>query len=139
MRFWLDEGAKPPVRAHVTDAGVDLCALNGGTIPACGVAVFHTGVHVELHRRTVGLVKSKSGLNVRHGITATGVVDEGYTGEITVSLHNDSRVPYAVAAGDRIAQLVVTLCDESPVEIVDSCPKDYGGSRGDTGFGASGK
>lgn len=136
MRIKLDEGAKMPTRAHATDAGLDLYARESAMVPARSTAVFDTGVHVELPEGTVGMLKSKSGLNVKHGITSAGVIDVGYTGSIKVKLYNHSNEPYAVLAGDKISQLVIMPVLYPDLELVE----DLGVTeRGNGGFGSSGR
>ena len=98
---------------------------------------FHTGVHVELPPGTCGLLVSKSGLNVRHDITSTGLIDENYTGEIVVKLFNHGFEDYQVHAGDKVSQMVVIPIWHDPViEIVDELPET---ERGSNGFGSSGR
>ena len=95
-----------------------------------------TGVHIDLPIGTVGMIKSKSGLNVRHGITSEGVIDVGYTGSIVVKLYNHSGVDYKVNAGDKISQLVILqLVNVGELDVVDSFPET---ERGNNGFGSSG-
>ena len=77
MKVKLDEGAYAPTRAHETDAGLDLFAREDRIVEAKGSAIFKTGVHVELPAGCSGLIVSKSGLNVNHDITSTGLIDEG--------------------------------------------------------------
>lgn len=136
LRVSLDEGAFPPVRAHDADAGIDLRAMEGDVVPAHGSAVIRTGTHVEVPRGFAGLLVSRSGLNVRRGVTTTGLVDSGYTGEVLVRMHNDSDRDYLVGPGDRVTQLVVIPCMLGPVTVVDSIG---GGERGDAGFGSTGR
>lgn len=136
MKVALDKGAFPPVRAHDTDAGMDLRAWHGAFIPALGSAVVGTGTHVELPAGHCGLLVSKSGLSTVYNITSTGLVDEGYTGEIMVKLYNHGDKAYRVEAGDKVSQLVVLPCRYEPIEIVDSID---GGDRGSNGFGSTGK
>ena len=136
MKVKLDEGAICPVRAHETDAGLDLFAREDRIVEAKGSAIFKTGVHVELPAGCSGLIVSKSGLNVNHDITSTGLIDEGYSGEITVKLYNHGGFDYAVKKGDKISQLVIIPVRYEPVEIVDEIG---GGERGDAGFGSTGK
>lgn len=69
IKIKLDEGAKMPTRAHETDAGLDIYAREDQMIPAKESAIFDTGVHIELPPNTTGFLKSKSGLNVKYGIT----------------------------------------------------------------------
>ena len=75
MRIVLDKGAVMPTRAHETDAGLDLYARERKFIRGRSSAVFDTGVHIELPAGTVGMIKSKSGLNVKHGLISEGVID----------------------------------------------------------------
>ena len=139
MRIKLDEGAITPTRAHPTDAGLDLYARETKVIPARWSAKFDTGVHIELPHGTVGMLKSKSGLNVKYGIVSEGVIDVGYTGSIVAKLYNLSDKPYKVNAGDKITQLVImpyVAPDLGGIEIVDELDAT---DRGDNGFGSSGK
>lgn len=101
MRIQLDEGAIMPSRAHKADAGLDLIARECQAVPAHGSAIFRTGVHVEIPEGCAGLLVSKSGLNVRHDITSTGLIDAQYTGEIVVKLDNSGDADYLVKRGDR--------------------------------------
>lgn len=136
INIMLDAGAKMPTRAHEDDAGLDLYAVESQVIPACESATFDTGVHVELPHGTVGLIKSKSGLNVKFGLTSDGVIDAGYTGSIVVKLYNNSGYDYKVKAGDKISQLVIVpVLTPSPVLV----NRFRDSERGDNGFGSSGR
>ena len=137
MRIVLDKGAIMPTKAHHTDAGYDLYARDTQIVPAKESATFDTGVHIELLPGTVGMIKSKSGLNVRHGITSEGVIDAGYTGSIVVKLYNNSGYDYKVNAGDKITQLVIMpLAYVGELDVVDHLEET---DRGNDGFGSSGK
>ena len=151
MRVVLDEGAKLPTRAHETDAGYDLFAREDFVIPpgktdwdfgsgyhevSLGCATHDTGVHVEIPKGYVGFIKSKSGLNVKHGITAEGVIDSGYTGSIVVKLYNHTKDIYKVKKGDKITQLVILPIYTPDLELVTELDET---ERGDGGFGSTGK
>lgn len=136
MRVKLEPWAYMPERAHQNDAGADLRAPHSVTVPAHGSVIIDTGAHVELLPNTVGMVKSKSGLNVKHGITSEGVIDVGYTGSIVVKLYNHSDKPYAFKAGDKISQLVIMPIITPPFELVDELEAT---ERGDGGFGSTGR
>lgn len=136
MKIKIDKDAFMPVRAHATDAGADLRAPIGVVVPARGSRVIDTGVHIQLPHGYVGMLKSKSGLNVRHGITSEGVIDEGYTGPIKVKLYNHSDYPYAFARGEKITQLVIMPCAYVGFELTDDLDDS---ERGDGGFGSTGK
>lgn len=123
-------------RAHATDAGLDIRTPEAFTLAAHGSEVIATGVYVELPRGTAGMLKSKSGLNVVHDITSDGVIDEGYSGEITVKLYNHGDRPHRFERGDKVSQLVIVpVMYADPVE-VDSIT---GGERGANGIGSTGR
>lgn len=136
MKIKLEDGAFMPTRAHDNDAGLDIRARNGAFVPAWGSEVFHTGVHVQLPAGTAGILVSKSGLCTVHDITSTGLIDEGYRGEIVVKLFNHGTFDYKVQAGDKISQLVVVPVRYEGVEIVDELDDS---DRGENGFGSSGR
>lgn len=48
MNIQLDKQALMPVRAHDTDAGLDLLSPVDTVIPAHGAVTIDTGVHIEL-------------------------------------------------------------------------------------------
>lgn len=137
MNIYIEKGAYAPNRAHKTDAGLDIRSRETRLVKAHSSALFHTGLHVQLLQGTAGLLVSKSGLNVNHGITSTGLIDEGYTGEILVKLYNNSDENYLVHAGDKISQLVVIPVLYEDIHLCDSL--DENTERGDKGFGSSGK
>lgn len=136
MKIKLDRGAFIPVRAHGTDAGADLRSPIDTVVPARGYRVIDTGVHIQLPHGYVGMLKSKSGLNVRHGITSEGVIDEGYTGPIKVKLYNHGDEPYSIERYDKITQLVILPCEYVRFDLVDDLEDS---ERGDGGFGSTGK
>jgi len=147
MKIKLDENAILPTRAHETDAGLDLYTPVDVKVPGCstdvwdefaevGSAIIDTGVHMEIPKGYVGFVKSKSGLNVKHGLTAEGVIDCGYTGSIVVKLYNHTNEEYFFKAGEKIAQLVLLPIITPDLELVDSLEDT---ERGSNGFGSSGK
>ena len=136
MKIKLDAGAFVPVREHATDAGADLRSPVDALIPASGSFVIDTGVHIQLPHGCVGMLKSKSGLYVEHGITSEGVIDEGYTGAIKAKLHNHSDEPYKIERGDKITQLVITPCEYVDFDVVDKLDDS---ERGGEGFGSTGK
>ena len=119
-----------------THAGLDLYARDTQIIPAKESAVFDTGVHVELPEGTAGFLKSKSGLNTKHGITSEGVIDVGYTGSIVAKLYNHSGLDYKVKAGDKITQLVIVPILTPELELVEELEQT---ERGNNGFGSTGK
>lgn len=136
MEIMLDNGACMPSRGHGTDAGLDLRTPKAATVPAYGSVIVDTGVHVALPHGCAGLLVSKSGLNVRHDITSTGLIDEGYTGSIVVKLYNHGGEDHEFEAGDKVTQLVVVPVVCEPLEQVSAFNPS---ERGDNGFGSTGR
>jgi dUTP pyrophosphatase len=151
MKVMLDPGAIMPTRAHSTDAGLDLYSpfefilkqstgrdfvtLDGIPVKA-GCRTVDTGVHVEIPVGYVGMIKSKSGLNVKYGILSEGVIGAGYTGSICVKLYNLGESDVYIGKGQKISQLVILPIITPELELVDSLDET---ERGDGGFGSTGK
>ena len=136
MYVSLDPGAFPPTRAHATDAGLDIRSPRKALLRAHDSLVIRSGVHVELPPETAGLLVSKSGLMTNHDITSTGLIDEGYDGEIVVKLFNHGDEDYQIRVGDKISQLVVIPVLYPEAVIVPHLVN--GGPRGSSGFGSTG-
>lgn len=137
IRCMLDENAYFPYKAHPTDAGFDLRTYCRCLVPAHGSCKIHTGIHVEIPYGYVGLIKSKSGLNVNKGLTAEGVIDCGYTGEIIVKMYNHTDNDYTFYEGDKITQLlIIPIHPDNEFTITTSLDKT---DRGDGGFGSTGR
>lgn len=137
MKVKVDAGCYYPERAHTTDAGIDLRARDSVWLLPHSGTIIGTGVHVELPEHCAGLLVSKSGLNCKHDITSTGLIDEGYTGEIIVKLYNHGDSAYFVRAGDKISQLVIFPVLYEPVELVSDLGSES--ERGSNGFGSTGR
>lgn len=146
MKIKLSGNGILPSRAHEWDAGLDLYTPVDVAVERCkwtpsegltvGSATIDTGVHVEIPKGYVGFIKSKSGLMVKHGLTADGTIDSGYVGSIRVKLFNHTSHTYFFEAGDKIAQLVLLPIITPDLEVVDSLEDT---ERGDGGFGSTGR
>jgi len=136
MKVILDKEAYMPEKAHETDAGFDLRTPIDVYIPARSSRIVDTGVHIQLPPHRVGFLKSKSGLNVKYGLTCEGVIDEGYTGSIVAKIYNNSEFAYEFNAGDKIVQLVILSYYSPELEQVEEFEKT---ERGNNGFGSTGK
>jgi dUTP pyrophosphatase len=135
----LDERARLPTRAHPGDAGLDLYALHDAALDPGQRASVPTGIAVEIPVGHAGLVMPRSGLAARHGISVVntpGLIDAGYRGELQVLLLNtDTHERFELAAGDRIAQLVIVAVALPDVQEVAELSAT---ARGAAGFGSSG-
>lgn len=135
----LRDDAVLPARAHSGDAGFDLSACEHITIGAGERAAVGTGIAVEIPDGHAGLVVPRSGLALRHGLSAVnapGVIDAGYRGEVLVILLNtDNESAFTVEPGMRIAQLLVVPVVAADVVETHALTET---ERGAGGFGSSG-
>lgn len=121
-------------------AGADLYACVDGEIkiePHTTVVV-PTGIAIELPQGFAGLIYARSGLATKKGLAPAnkvGVVDCDYRGEVKVALHNHSEEVQTVAAGERIAQLVITPYLTASFVECDALSETV---RGEGGFGSTG-
>lgn len=133
----IDTWGALPHKAHTEDAAYDLRSAVDEQVPAGGRALIPTGTHVDFPPGTVGLVCSRSGLALKHGIqvlNAPGVIDPTYTGDVGVILYNTSDKLFDVSEGDRIAQLLILATPHVTFRVT----HPRGGFRGGNGFGSSG-
>lgn len=129
-----------PTYAHgpEEDAGLDLRAVEDAELQPGVAQAVATGLQVEIPSGYEGQVRPRSGLALKHAITvpnAPGTIDPGYRGEVKVILLNLGQETFRIAAGDRIAQLVVSRYEA--VEWVEAELSDT--VRGAGGFGSSGR
>jgi dUTP pyrophosphatase len=128
-----------PAYAHPGDAGADLHAAEAVTLAPGERYTVPTGVSIALPEGFAAFVVPRSGLAAKHGITivnSPGTVDAGYRGEIRVTvLNTDRSMPYDIAVGDRIAQLILVPVTRAIFVPVESLPESR---RGTAGFGSTG-
>lgn len=137
----LREDAVLPERKTPGSAGYDLCACIAGdfTIEPGELAIFPTGLAVEVPLGSTAMIFTRSGLGVKHGVAVAngvGVIDSDYRGEIHVGLRNSSKIPYTVRPGERIAQLIVMPVCLPEVREVSELSQTQ---RGTGGFGSTGQ
>ena len=139
-----------PSRKHPGDSGLDLHALlpDGPVNLAPGERQrFRTGIAIELPTPKVledelpelwgyeGQVRPRSGLAAKGIVASLGTVDNGYRGDLGVTLFNHSFRHFTVRDGDRIAQLVIAPVLYPTVIEVEELS---GSERGEAGFGSTG-
>eukprot|EP00931_Biecheleriopsis_adriatica_P115730 TRINITY_DN91493_c0_g1_i1.p1 TRINITY_DN91493_c0_g1~~TRINITY_DN91493_c0_g1_i1.p1 ORF type:complete len:383 (+),score=93.74 TRINITY_DN91493_c0_g1_i1:140-1150(+) len=132
----LTASAALPVRGSEHAAGFDLSAAEAAVVPAGGKAIVKTGLAIAIPANTYARIAPRSGLAAKHMIhVGAGVVDYDYRGEVGVVLFNHGTHDFPVAAGDRIAQLILEEISMAGCVEVDSLDET---SRGEGGFGSTG-
>jgi dUTP pyrophosphatase len=133
----VEAGGAVPEYTSAGSAGADLRASASLVIPPGGRAAVPTGVRLALPPAHVGLVWPRSGLALRHGIdTLAGVIDSDYRGEVRVVLVNHGDEAFHVAAGDRVAQLLIQRIERAAFVTTEALPRS---GRGEGGFGSTGR
>ena len=131
----LHPNALLPRRAHPTDSGADLFAVERTVLPPHAVTHVHTGVAVELPENTSGIIWGKSSVESKGIKAMAGLVDAPYRGELIVCMYNLNDTEFIFEAGQKVAQLVVlpTLYPDftEVAELSDT-------ARGAGGFGSTG-
>ena len=131
----LDPRAQLPLRAHPTDSGADLFALERTVLPPHTVVKVRTGVAVELPENTSGIIWGKSSVESKGIKAMAGLVDAPYRGELLVCMYNLNDTEFVFKKKKKVAQLVV-LPTLYPAFIEAQELSDT--SRGSGGFGSTG-
>lgn len=137
LKFFVQPSGVMPKYSHETDSGMDVSSIEEQVVPAHGHVKIHTGVHAEIPDGFEIQVRPRSGMAASGIVAAFGTVDQGYRGEICVTLYNHTDKPYWVAIGQRIAQLVLSQVVRPEIERIDAI--DERTDRGSCGFGSTGK
>lgn len=125
--------AKIPKRKHYSDTGADIEMMHGGTLAPFETRVIPLGFGIEIPNG------HSARLQVRTSIAAKGVfiqgcaIDAGYTGPISMILHNVSNETFTWHKDDRLGYIEVypTQYPEFVEEKLEE--------RGDGAFGSTGK
>lgn len=156
---FTDERAKCPAYANVTDAGLDVYALEDITINPGETKLIPLGIKIAVPVGYEMQVRAKSGRCLKTKLrvaNAPGTIDSGYRGEVGVIIDNiDAPIKnvefdklgnlvctygssYTIGAGEKFAQFVLK---EQPkviwqkIENIDEVQSD---GRGEGGFGSTG-
>ena len=135
----LSDKAVLPTYGSPYAAGADLyaCIDDDIVIESDKTVLIKTGLSMEIPVGFAAFIyarsASKRGLAPANKV---GVVDCDYRGEVMVALHNHSDIPQTVAAGERIAQLVIAPYYTADFE---ECEELSETVRGEGGFGSTGR
>ena len=136
----LPHGEGLDLPAYATDgaAGMDVLAAEDVTLAPGGRHAVATGLALAIPDGYEIQVRPRSGLALKHGISlpnTPGTVDSDYRGELKVIMINLGAADFAIARGDRIAQLVLAPVVRAAWKEVADLDDT---SRGQGGFGSTG-
>ena len=132
------EGLALPLYATAGAAGMDVLSAEDVVLAPGARHAVATGFAIAIPEGYEVQVRPRSGLALKHGISlpnTPGTIDSDYRGELKIILINLGAEDFAIARGDRVAQLVlapVTLAQWDEVEDLDET------ARGVGGFGSTG-
>ena len=136
--FTLEEGAKMPYKKYNGDAGWDLFVSEDRDIAPGETVDVHTGVRIKMPRALFARITGRSSSLRKHKLLVNeGIIDNGYTGEMFVCVHNLGNETFHVKQGMRIAQVLFHQIEDvrwSQVESINSTSDE----RGASGFGSTG-
>lgn len=125
---------------HITycnDAGHDLIYIGKTVIIFPQQAKnLDTGWNIKIPSGYWGSIKSRSSVFYKRKLLILeGVIDENYTGQLSIVVMNFSLMPKLIKMGDRLAQLLLIKTEERTFKIISQMPIT---ERNDKGFGSSG-
>ena len=137
----LPHGEGLPLPAYATEgaAGMDVASAEALTLAPGARAAVATGFAIAIPAGHEVQVRPRSGLALKHGVTCLntpGTIDSDYRGEVKVILANLGQEPFAIARGDRIAQLIPAIVLRASIDEVDALEDT---ARGAGGFGSTGR
>ena len=136
--FKLEGGAKPPYKKHIGDAGWDLYVSRDCVIKPGETVDVHTDIYMDMPPYLYARITGRSSTLRKHKLLVNeGIIDNGYTGELFICVHNLGSKPFEVKKGMRLAQVLFHTIEDvrwSQVEDIREVP----GKRGSNGFGSTG-
>lgn len=143
----INPKAKWPTKAHETDAGFDLYAVNR-ELDEFGNIIYHTGLEIEIPTGHVGLIFPRSSICKKDIFltNSVGVIDSGYRGELLLKFKPVQRVDdvYQIyiptfnsfyEEDERVGQLIVIPIPNIEFQYSDKLSDS---DRGKGGYGSTG-
>jgi len=141
VKIFLDhEDAQLPHTAYAGDVGYDLYAIEDVEIPYGLMREVKTGVHLIMPEGVFAQINTRSSYGSRGLFVHHGVIDQGYTGEVTLWIFNIStggavKEPFTIKKGDKIAQLLFHKAEYVNIEKTDELPETERGAKGNGSTG----
>ena len=137
--FQLGENAKIPYKKHIGDAGWDLYISEDCDIQPGGTVDVHTNIKIDMPPYLYGRITGRSSTLRKHKLLVNeAIIDNGYTGELFICVHNMGKGTFHVKKGMRLAQIIFHTIEDVRWSQVDEI-KPVAGKRGNDGFGSTGE
>lgn len=137
--FVLGDGAKRPYKKYSGDAGWDLFVSRPCVIAPGETVDVHTDIRIDMPPKTYARIVGRSSTLRKHNLLVNeAIIDNGYTGEMFICVHNLGSEPFHVEPGMRLGQMIFgTIDDVRWCEVDDIKPDPR--KRGNNGFGSTGR
>ena len=138
IQLQVKHNGTAPEKSRPEDAAYDLRSAQSRALNPGSRMLVNTGFNMAVPNGYAGLVCSRSGLALKHGVfvlNAPGIIDPGYIGDVGIILQNLGDDPFYIEKGDRIAQLIFVKMQD--VQFVTATNLESN-DRGANGFGSSG-
>lgn len=135
----------PQVAYGSTSACFDITCVETTIIPAKKSAVIPNGLNLTIsqHENYWMQIQLRSSKGFKYDlIPHYGTVDAGYTGNLGIKIYNVGDTDITIEKGERYAQIAVIPKPDFTIEEIDDKQFELlkiSQSRGDGGFGSSGK
>lgn len=137
--YELGEGARKPYKKYPGDAGWDLYVSRPCDIAPGETVDVHTDIRINMPPKTYVRIIGRSSTLRKHKLLVNeAIIDNGYTGEMFVCVHNLGEEVFHVEPGMRLAQMIFGTIDDirwSEVSEIKPDPR----KRGNAGFGSTGR
>ena len=139
VSYKLGEGARRPAKLHDGDAGWDLFVSRPCDIAPGETVDVHTDIRIDMPVNLYARITGRSSSLRKLGLLVNeGIIDNGYTGELFVCVHNMNDETFHVKQGTRLAQVLFHQIEDVRWCEVDEIPESCDG-RGSAGFGSTGR
>jgi dUTP pyrophosphatase len=139
VEFSVGEGGRKPYKKYSGDAGWDLFVSRPCDIAPGETVDVHTDIRLDMPPKTYARIVGRSSTLRKHNLLVNeAIIDNGYTGEMFVCIHNLGRSTFHVEPGMRLAQMIFGSIDDIRWVEVDEITPDPR-KRGNAGFGSTGR
>ncbi|KAG9287776.1 hypothetical protein G9A89_017371 [Geosiphon pyriformis] len=131
-----------PEKAHKIDAGYDLRYLGKDTLvlKPKSLTKINLKIAFEILPGAMVQIASRSSLASKEINVRGGIIDAGYTGDITVMLQNETDKPFKIKHAEKIVQAIyLPLINISSLQLVHQREQLGKSNRGTQGFGSTGR
>lgn len=146
LKFWKErDDAVIPEIAYGNSGAFDFRSCEDVTIPAHSRRTVPNGLRIMIPEGYYAVFHEKSGLYFKKNLKVfNGLVDFGYTGELSVMVENHSDEDIVIEKGQKYVQMQLFKIpeyeiSEATTEEFESYKNDENNLRKDGGFGSSGK